>query len=309
MTGRICLRSGTARAEISAQGAEILDWQTDGHALLWKQDAAVWGDTAPILFPVVGWTRGGQVRVAGKSYPLGLHGFARHRRFRVTRLAADFVRLSLDSDPETKALYPFDFRLSVDYRLDGSSLRIGLGIGNRGSEPMPYACGLHPGFAWPLSEGGQSGHRILFDQQEEPRVPEITRDGLFAPRLRSVPLKGQALALTPKLFAHEALCFLDAKSRGLRYEAKGGAALRVETENFAPCRALGEAAGAVSGDRVLDRPWRPGGFRRHTLRKAVDAVFTAGRRGMPWRALHLHSGSRRSRTWQAAASLTEKRGI
>ncbi len=232
MTGRIRLRSGDAVAEMSSQGAELLRWEVGGKPLLWTPDAAVWAETAPILFPIVGWTRGGQVRVAGQSYPLGLHGFARHAPFRVARLGEDFVRLVLDATPRTLGLYPFDFRLCVDYRLEGAALSVGLSVVNRGTEPMPYACGLHPGFRWPLGDGSQNGHRIIFDAEEDPHVPEITSAGLFAKTRRSVPLDGRVLDLTPELFAREALCFLDARSRGLRFEAEDGTALRIEAKNF-----------------------------------------------------------------------------
>jgi galactose mutarotase-like enzyme len=98
---------------------------------------------------------------------------------------------------------------------------------------MPYACGLHPGFCWPFGAGDQSDHRILFDAEEDQHVPEITTAGLFARTRRAVPLKGRGLDLAPALFAREALCFLDAKSQGLRFEAGNGAALRVDMKNFA----------------------------------------------------------------------------
>jgi galactose mutarotase-like enzyme len=231
MTGHIVLRSGDTFAEVATDGAEILRWEVGGKPLLWTPDAAVWDDTAPILFPVVGWTRGGQVRVEDQFYPLGLHGFARHERFRVASLGEDFVRLILDASRRTLALYPYRFRLWVDYRLDGAALSIGLGIANRGAGPMPFACGLHPGFRWPLG-AGESQHRIVFDAEETPQVPEITAQGLFAPSRRSVPLDGNILEMTPALFAREALCFLDAGSQGLRYEASDGTTLRVEMTNF-----------------------------------------------------------------------------
>ncbi len=232
MTGLIRLRSGDAWADISSEGAEIRRWDVAGQPLLWEADLAIWAETAPILFPVVGWTRNGEVRVAGHRYPLGLHGFARQKPFRVASLAEDRVRLILDTDPQTLSLYPFDFRFSVDYRLDGPALSIGLSISNRGAEPMPYACGLHPGFRWPLVAADRAEHRIIFDTEEASFVPEITPHGLFSPRLRPVPLTGAELVLAPGLFAREALCFLDAKSRGLTYEDSDGASLRVEMRDF-----------------------------------------------------------------------------
>jgi len=231
MIGRIRLRSQGAEAEISVLGAELLAWRVGGEPLLWSPDPEIWTDTAPLLFPVVGWTRGGQVRVDGKTYPLGLHGFARQSRFRVAALGDDFVRLVLEDSAQTRALYPFRFRFEVTHALEGPRLNTVLTVSNRGEGDMPYACGLHPGFVWPLPGGAQAAHHILFEAEESPQVPVITRDGLFSMERRTVPLDGRSLVLAPELLAQEALCFLDTKSRSLTYESES-AALDVETENF-----------------------------------------------------------------------------
>jgi len=231
MTGRIKLRSGGAEVEVSVLGAELLAWRVEGEPLLWRADPAIWPETAPLLFPVVGWTRGGQARVGDRTYPLGLHGFARRCRFQVAALGSDFVRLTLGDNAETRALYPFRFRFEATYALNEPALTMALTVRNRGEDDMPYACGLHPGFVWPLPGCDPAGHRILFEAEEAPEVPVITEAGLFSARRRPIPLDGRRLDLTPALLAREALCFLDTKSHELTYDG-GRASLHVETENF-----------------------------------------------------------------------------
>ena len=76
----------------------------------------LWDETAPILFPIVGWTEGG-ARVGGRAYPLGLHGFARAMIFAAEALTPTRARFILESSEESLALYPFPFRLCVDYAL------------------------------------------------------------------------------------------------------------------------------------------------------------------------------------------------
>ncbi len=228
----IRIRSGDSWAEIALLGAEMRAWEVGGVPLLWTPDPSIWAETSPILFPVVGWTRNGEVRVGAKSYPLGLHGFARHSCFRVAERRDDYVSLVLDSNETTRRLYPFEFSFSVAYRLEGPSLSIRLSVFNRGHADMPYACGLHPGFRWPLVAEGQAEHRLIFDREEEPQVPEITAQGLFAASRRGVPLQGRSLALSPDLFEKEALCFLNVKSQGLTFASGDGALLRFDMEGF-----------------------------------------------------------------------------
>ncbi len=228
----ILLEVGDARAMIAPDGAEIKHWDIAGRPLIWQADPAIWAETAPILFPVVGWTRQGEVRVGDQRYPLGLHGFARHRRFEVVDQDRSGARLQLTSDAATRALYPFDFSLVVEHRLSEAGLRTVLDVHNRGDCAMPYACGVHPGFRWPFAGGAAEAYRIRFTAPEDPVVPEIAPGGFMSVRRRHLPLAGRDLPLAAALFQNDALCFLNAQSRGLRFEAPDGAAISLETEDF-----------------------------------------------------------------------------
>jgi galactose mutarotase-like enzyme len=228
------IADGDARARIALRGAELKSWTVGGKELIWQGDNKIWADSAPILFPIVGWTRDG-VLIEGERYPLGLHGFARGEDFTVAEQAANRLVLRLESLAGTRALYPFEFSLYVEYSLHNNMLSIDLYVINEDSKTLPYACGLHPGFVWPAS-GDAIAHVLRFDAQEKAEVPVIAPGGLFSSSTRPIPLQGRDLVLTPDLF-DEALCFLDARSAGLELcvQEAGGVAkpcLRVELENF-----------------------------------------------------------------------------
>jgi galactose mutarotase-like enzyme len=228
----ISLEAGAGRTSIASKGAEIKDWTVGGKPLLWLADPAVWDETAPLLFPVVGWTKDHQIHVGGEIYPLGLHGFARSREFRLVERGKDRVRLILSSDSTTRSLYPFDFNLTVDYRLSERTISVAAGVENCGTTPMPYACGLHPGFRWPFAGGAPEDYLLRFAEREDPLVPVIAPGGLISATKRRLPLEDRVLRLSPRLFENDALCFLNAASKAVRFEAPNGAAIIVETENF-----------------------------------------------------------------------------
>ena len=228
----IALRHGEARAEIALAGAEARQWRVGGRELLWPGDPAIWRQISPILFPVVGWTRDG-ARVEGHPYPLGLHGFAAAQPFVVDVQNDNHVRLSLIDNDETRRQYPFAFLLAVEYRLGDNHLEIALEVDNSCEAPMPYACGLHPGFRWPFAGGPREGARVEFEKPERPDVPVIAPGGLIAPRRRPIPLNGATLPLSDALFAGDALCFLDIKSRSLRFIEANGAGIAMELGDFA----------------------------------------------------------------------------
>jgi galactose mutarotase-like enzyme len=240
MSEAVEISFGDARAKIALRGAELKSWSVARQELIWQGDETFWPDSAPILFPVVGWTRDG-IMVEGRRYPLGLHGFARAQDFTLAEQEANRVVFRLGANPATLALFPFEFELRIEYALKNNILKIIVHVKNEDSKVLPYACGLHPGFVWPLP-GAEGPHVIRFDQAERASVPVIAPGGLFSTQSREIPLQGRELALTPALF-EEALCFLDARSVGLDYCAQNGPRLRMELENL-PHIALWSRPGA-----------------------------------------------------------------
>lgn len=231
MRDAIILEAEGDTAEILPFGAELSAWRTEGVDMIWAKNPNIWDQTAPILFPVVGWTRDGKVTVEGKTYPLALHGFAWKKRFEIAERRADYLRLALLDDAETHALYPFAFRFEVEFRLRKGALDNNLIVTNRDARPLPYACGLHPAFRWPLA-GSTAEHAIIFETDEDPNVPIIGPGGLFSKPIRRTPLEGDRLPLEPQMFARDALCFLNIKSRGLAFDNGAGARLKVTLDDF-----------------------------------------------------------------------------
>jgi galactose mutarotase-like enzyme len=227
----IKLSHGRASAEIALAGAEARAWRVGGRDLLWSGDAAIWGQISPILFPVVGWTRDG-ARINGRHYPLGLHGFAAAQTFALEARSNGVARLTLDDNAETRARYPFAFRLTIDYRLGENALEIAIEVENKNPAPMPYACGLHPGFRWPFAGGPRGACEIRFEKAERPQVPVIAPGGLISARTRPIPIDGATLKLTDALFADDALCFIEPASRSLRFVEPGGAAIELALGGF-----------------------------------------------------------------------------
>lgn len=219
-------------AEISRLGAEPVLWGASGRPLLWQPDPAVWPRVSPVLFPTVGRAAGDVIRIGGRVFPMPVHGFAAGSRFDLVTRNASSARFALASCDETKARFPFDFRLEATYCLNDDGFLASFEVVNTGREALPYALGLHPGFRWPYVGTARDGHRVLFEKNERADVPVITAEGLFARDSRRIPVYAKALELGDALLAREALCFLDANSRSLRFEAPDGSAIAVEVENF-----------------------------------------------------------------------------
>jgi galactose mutarotase-like enzyme len=232
---QLTIAAGDATASISRRGAELIAWRVAGRDLIWHGDPVHWSGRAPILFPVVGASAGGQVTVDGRDYPMPQHGFARNVDFAVVEHGSDRAVLRLESSSETQKHYPFAFRLEVHVDLAPDAVHLRFIVLNPGDKEMPYALGYHPAFPWPFDRGDRNGHVVLFDAIEEPAVPSITAAGLLDPALRSVPLNGRRLPLDPDLFDKGALVFRNARSRRMRFVSPSGAAIALQAD---PCAHL-----------------------------------------------------------------------
>jgi aldose 1-epimerase len=127
----------------------------------------------PILFPWPNRVRGGRFTFGVTEYRLptppdianASHGLVRERAWRVEAAGADaegaFCRASatlgdLEDDP-----WPFQCRLTIEYRLRARSLQMAAEAVNLGDAPMPMGFGLHPWFTLPFTAGGtRSRHEL-----------------------------------------------------------------------------------------------------------------------------------------------------
>lgn len=232
MDVEIRLEHGAATAAIKVLGAEPCAWSVAGRELLWPGDARSWPQRAPILFPIVGRLRQGRVRIGKGFHAMSVHGFARSMPFTVIERTTDHVRLMLTHDAETMGVYPFPFALTADYRLTDTTLSAAFTVTNPGDEPLRYALGFHPGFRWPFAGGKPEQYSVAFAEAEAAEVPVITAEGLFSTGRRSIPLHGRSLPLSHELLANEALCFLHARSKSVRFVAPDDWAIDVSTEDF-----------------------------------------------------------------------------
>ena len=232
MMDRHVMSNGTLSATVKADGAELCSLRdATGEEMLW-QAGEVWPRHAPVLFPIVGRLRGDTLRHQGRSYRLTQHGFARDRRFAWLNRSAIGCRLVLRDDVETRALYPFAFRLEIDFALDDDALDISFTVANPGREVLPASLGAHPGFIWPLADGSAKGvHALEFAASETAPVRRL-EGGLLKPDATPTPIAGRILSLDPALFDADAVILDQLASPSLRYTAPGAPAIEVAWNGF-----------------------------------------------------------------------------
>lgn len=227
----VSLRCGAATATIARLGAEVLSWTVDGRELIWRRDPQHWARSAPILFPVVGASAGGVVKVEGRSYAMPQHGFARDSLFDVIERGDDHVLLRLTDNAQTRERYPFAFSFDVRYALSEDGIAVAFEVTNTGATALPYQIGYHPAFPWPF-EARRAGHDTLTFQTDRQR-PVLRPDakGLLA-RKADAALAGARMELSAAMFDKGAFVFPDARSDTVVFTPAAGGELKITTEGF-----------------------------------------------------------------------------
>lgn len=140
---------------VPERGGIITRWQVQGQELLYLDaerfthpEMSVRGGI-PILFPICGNLPNNTYTHQGQTYTLKQHGFARDLPWEVTDQATETeaaLTLTLTSQAQTRQVYPFEFRVTFTYQLQGNSLTLKQRYTNLSDQPMPFSTGFHPYF-------------------------------------------------------------------------------------------------------------------------------------------------------------------
>ncbi len=192
---------------IGAEVQSIKDVNTQCE-YLWHGDAHWWSGHSPILFPIVGGLWNGTCRVDGQELHISKHGFVRRAPWRVVCVEADKAVFEFVSTVGTFAIFPYAFRLTATYSLDGRKLRAEFCVENLGGSPFCFQLGGHPAIALPNWDDAQPLDGYLRLEGNPIHVLRAGEQGCLEPDTFPVPLNADGLVpLTVDTFSHEALIF------------------------------------------------------------------------------------------------------
>lgn len=155
-------------AAIDTTGAQLISLKDiSGREYIWQRDPAYWKNCSPLLFPAIGNSRGGKTLFDGVWYEMPKHGFCKESTFEVSGQSDAEVSLSLAANDMTLRHYPYDFLLTLTYRLEAGGLSMVYHVENTGNRDMPYCLGAHPGFNCPLEDGASfEDYQLEFEFEE-----------------------------------------------------------------------------------------------------------------------------------------------
>lgn len=251
------IRSGLIEASVDSLGAQLVSLKKEGKEFLWQRDASWWPRSAPVLFPIVGNIRNDRADSAQGEVKFGRHGLARMFEHEVVEALEDSVTYELVSNDETRAMFPYDFKLNMTYRIVGDALEQEFAVTNTGDVTLPFVVGGHPAFNVPApgcEDEDFSDYKLVFAKKWTYASPTIsTETGLldYANRFTLVD-DSDELPLTHRLFDVDTLTFEDVPERTVSLVGPSGHGMRVDFPGF---DYLGVWSAANDAPFVALEPW------------------------------------------------------
>lgn len=182
------IKRGDLTAAVDSQGAQLKSLALNGAEYLWQRDPRWWAKTSPVLFPLVGAPGHEVLQSAAGPCRVPKHGFARDYEHKLAGVSDDgaSVTYELVDTPETRAKYPYAFKLTMTYALTGpATLTQTFRVENTGDAPMPYSIGGHPAFNVPAPGGAEAGevfedYDLHFERAWTAASPKMVEGGLMS---------------------------------------------------------------------------------------------------------------------------------
>lgn len=249
------ISNGRFTAKIDSLGAQLVSMKEEDCEYIWVGDPKHWREHAPVLFPIVGALREGKTQINGQWYEMSRHGFAKRTEFSLLEQGEGRIALRLTANDSTRAVYPFDFSLTVSYTLTEKGLETGFTVENTGGADLPYSIGGHPGFNIPVNEAADfESYTIEFPEEEDQSCPLIDmQTGLINWEGRGFRLQGKEIPLKHSLFYQDALVFENLRSEKVRV-VNHATGKGVEMD-FAGFPLLGIWSAVNDGPYVCLEPW------------------------------------------------------
>jgi galactose mutarotase-like enzyme len=250
------LQSEEISLRVDGRGAELRSIKNNqDYEYLWQANPAVWPRHAPVLFPIVGKLKNNQFIYKQNTYTLNQHGFARDHDFLPLIHNRHELSFVLISNENTKANYPFDFKLQLSYLLNKNTLLCSYKVENTGTDALFFSLGAHPGFNLEPPKNNEEYPFLEFEKDE--LVLNELQSGLISDTIRKRALPNKRLKLSSELFEKDALVMSNHQINALSlYLNAGGRKVSLSCRGW-PYFGIWSKPNPASGnlDFVCLEPW------------------------------------------------------
>ena len=203
------LKNDQLEVKVNSFGAELTSVvSSSGFEYIWQ--GSEWNKHSPVLFPICGALLEGKYVYKSREYRLDKHGFARNTEFELEEASDTSLTLTLTSNEETLALYPFEFVLTARFTIEENRLFVVFNVANTGKLILPYMFGWHPAFNLP-GNAPIGSYYVDFGNRRELSRHSLQNGPFINPFYMSYPIKnGRYYLNEEEIYANDTMIFKDA---------------------------------------------------------------------------------------------------
>ncbi|QNM84819.1 aldose 1-epimerase family protein [Polaribacter pectinis] len=193
---------------VKSFGAELTSIKKASKEYLWQGNPEFWKHQSPILFPIVGRLVDHDYNFKNKNYKMNFHGFAWKSEFNLIKKTQKSLTFELLPSENSRKQYPFEFKLQIEYVINGNILDVNYFVENPAeNEDLYFSIGGHPAFNIPLKNGQQRDeYQLVFDNDSTPTSRD-KESGLFVDTYTQFFEKPGILQIKDSTFIEGALVF------------------------------------------------------------------------------------------------------
>lgn len=275
--------SDDLRVGIDSLGAQLISIKdNDGLEYIWQRNPDVWAKSSPVLFPVVGRSRGGILNIGGKDYKMPIHGFIASSEMTVSEKKDNEITFFISSNDELKNVYPFDFEFYVIFALSGKKLTVTYKVINKDSKEMYFGCGGHTGFSLALTKDDKFENWDLEFEYDEPlwaNDTDMKEVEISSDKKHEIQREGNVVHLKRELFDNDAMIFENLKSKVITLKNRVlGKRIVFGYADYPVIAVWTKARPCDAATYVCLEPWQSMGFRSgegNTIEEKFDIVKLA----------------------------------
>ena len=224
MSKEFCIENEYLKVTVTTWGAQVKSVlrKCDNVEHIWQANPSIWGYHAPILFPHTGKVTNGKIEAKGRIYESGQHGFARTMEHAFVEQSEDTIVLELCASDETRARFPYEFRLVSTFTLQNDTLHHTLTVENLDEEKLSFGIGYHPAFTIPFDDRHTAtDYELRFDEAESPICLNCLPTGLVQKDHYFLGSNCRTIPINESLFANDSHCMVNLQSGTLGLYEKG----------------------------------------------------------------------------------------
>ena len=164
----------------------------------------------------------GKIEAKGGVYESGQHGFARLMEHDFVEQTNDTIVLELCANEDTRAKFPYEFRLVSTFTIENDTLHHTMTVENLDEEKMPFGIGYHPAFTVPFDANHvATDYELRFSEMESPMCINCLPTGLTQKDHYYLATNTTTIPVDEKLFANDSHCMTNLKSATIGLYEKG----------------------------------------------------------------------------------------